>query len=393
MSSKAVKGKVLPKGWRRVRLAEICEIITSPVDKKTVEGELPVKLCNYTDVYYNNSIDSRIDFMNATAKAEEIEKFSIIKDDVIITKDSETPDDIGVPAHVRETIDNLLCGYHLTILRPKQKISGKYVCYALTATRVKHDFCRFANGITRFGLTKKSYESIQIPIPLFGEQKAIASLLATWDTAIEKTEALIAAKEKRFKWLLKTLISDQQDNLEWRKVKLGEMFGEQILVEKGKALTKKQMSNGDYPVVAGGQSYATFHNQFTHDAKTITISSSGAYAGFVWFHDYPIFATDCNVITAIGSKSIIEYFYYAIKIQQNRLYNLQSGGAQPHIYEKDIATLEILIPTATRQRKVAHILNKAQKEIDSLEGLVEQYQIQKRGLMQKLLTGEWRISE
>ena len=160
-----VKNGQLPKGWREVRLADACEIIVSPVDKKTVDGELPVKLCNYTDVYYNNAIDSKIDFMAATAKPREIEKFSIITDDVIITKDSETPDDIGVPAYVKETADNLLCGYHLTILRSKRHTTGKYVCYALTAPKVKYDFYRFANGITRFGLTNGSYQKIKIPLP------------------------------------------------------------------------------------------------------------------------------------------------------------------------------------------------------------------------------------
>ena len=224
MSRRGIEEKALPEGWRMSSLADACMVTTSPVDKKIVEGELPVKLCNYTDVYYNNSIDSRINFMTATAKPKEVEKFSIVKDDVIITKDSETPDDIGVPSHVKETINDLLCGYHLTILRPKKKISGKYVCYALTSRRVKHDFYRFANGITRFGLTNESYQKIRIPLPSFLEQKAIASLLETWDTAIEKTEALIAAKEKRFKWLLKTLISDQQDNPEWQMISLAKTF-------------------------------------------------------------------------------------------------------------------------------------------------------------------------
>ena len=179
-----VQNGPLPKGWREVKLVDACEVIVSPVDKKTVDGELPVKLCNYTDVYYNNAIDSKINFMAATAKPREIEKFSIITDDVIITKDSETPDDIGVPAYVKETIDDLLCGYHLTILRPKKQTIGKYICYALTSQRVKYDFYRFANGITRFGLTTESYRKIKIPLPPTPEQKAIASLLEEWDTAI-----------------------------------------------------------------------------------------------------------------------------------------------------------------------------------------------------------------
>ena len=208
--------------WRKVTLEDACEIIVSPVDKKTVDGELPVKLCNYTDVYYNNTIDSKIDFMTATAKPLEIEKFSLIEGDVIITKDSETPDDIGVPAYVKESIDNLLCGYHLAILRPKKHTIGEYVCYVLISPRVKYDFYRFANGITRFGLTMESYQKIKISLPLLPEQKRIVNLL---DTARKEVEVLKKLTEQyrtqkrglmqkllMGKWRLKTDWQDRRIN-------------------------------------------------------------------------------------------------------------------------------------------------------------------------------------
>ena len=193
--------------WRQVELVDACEVIVSPVDKKTVDGELPVKLCNYTDVYYNNAIDSKIDFMAATAKPREIEKFSIIPDDVIITKDSETPDDIGVPAYVKETIDDLLCGYHLTILRPKKLTIGKYMCYALTSPRVKYDFYRFANGITRFGLTKESYQKIKIPLPPPTEQKRIANILDTAEKEVEFLKQLTEQYRTQKRGLMQKLLT------------------------------------------------------------------------------------------------------------------------------------------------------------------------------------------
>ena len=159
-------------------------------------------------------------------------------------------------------------------------------------------------------------------------------------------------------------------------------------MKKGKCLLK-QNEKRRISVVAGGQTYTAFHNEYTHSTKTITISGSGAYAGFIWFHDYPIYATDCNVITA--ASGFIEYFYYAIKMQQRRLYSLQSGGAQPHIYAKDIAILDISIPPVQQQKKITRTLNATQCEIDLLNQLAEKYRTQKRGLMQKLLTGKWRI--
>ncbi len=193
--------------WRKVRLEDTCEVIVSPVDKKTVYGELPVKLCNYTDVYYNDIIGSDIDFMSATAKPSEIEKFSITEGDVIITKDSETPNDIGVPAYVKGTIDNLLCGYHLAILRPKKQTIGKYVCYALTSPRVKYDFYRFANGITRFGLTMESYKKIKISLPMLSEQKRIVNLLDTSKKEIEILKQLAEQYRVQKRGLMQKLLT------------------------------------------------------------------------------------------------------------------------------------------------------------------------------------------
>ena len=193
--------------WRKVTLGDACEIIVSPVDKKTVDGELPVKLCNYTDVYYNDAIGSEIDFMAATAKPSEIEKFSLTEGDVIITKDSETPNDIGVPAYVKETIDNLLCGYHLAILRPKKQTVGKCICYALTSPRVKYDFYRFANGITRFGLTMESYQKIKISLPILNEQKRIVNLLDTSKREIEVLKQLAEQYRIQKRGLMQKLLT------------------------------------------------------------------------------------------------------------------------------------------------------------------------------------------
>ena len=195
--------------WRKVKLVDACDVIVSSVDKKTFDEELPIKLCNYTDVYYNSTIDSRIDFMAATAKASEIEKFSIIEGDVIITKDSETPDDIGVPAYVKETINNLLCGYHLTILRPKEQMMGKYLYYALTSPRSKYDFYRFANGITRFGLTTESYQTIKIALPLLHEQIRLVNLLDTAKKEIEVLEQLTEQYSRQNRGLMQKLLTEQ----------------------------------------------------------------------------------------------------------------------------------------------------------------------------------------
>ena len=412
MSSKTAKNETLPKEWREVKLEDACHIIVSPVDKKTIDGELPVRLCNYTDVYYNNTIDSEIDFMAATAKPLEIEKFSIIEGDVIITKDSETPDDIGVPAYVKETIDNLLCGYHLAILRPKDQATGKYICYALTSPRAKYNFYRFANGITRFGLTTKSYQKIKIPLPPLYEQKAIASLLETWDTAIEKTEALIAAKEKQFKWLLKTLISDQQGNNGWQKVRLNTVasvktgpFGAQLHqhdyvqyngtpIVTVEHLSERGLIHENLPLVSYHDKQRL--SQYLIREGDIVFSRVGSVdrSALVskdedgWLFSGRLLRVRpkrCDVYS-----SYLNYFFHTRKFRHH-MKSIAVGGTMPSINTNILSNVTVHLPSMDEQKAIASLLETWDTAIEKTKVLAEQYRTQKRGLMQKLLTGKWRI--
>ncbi len=160
-----------------VSISEIALITNSPVDKKSKKGEPTVKLCNYVDVYNNREIKRGIDFMVATASIKEIEKFSLNEGDVVITKDSETPDDIAVPAYMAETIPDLVCGYHLSILKPTERVKGKYLSYALSTKKAKHDFIPYAQGITRFGLSSDVFKRVKIYCPKISRQVEIANVL------------------------------------------------------------------------------------------------------------------------------------------------------------------------------------------------------------------------
>ena len=177
--------------WRKVSLGDVTDLRLSSVDKKTKDNERVVQLCNYMDVYNNSFIRADMDFMSATATDREIENCSLVANDVVITKDSEKHDDIGVPALVREDIPNLVCGYHLAILRPYQsKADGAYLFYALGTDEVQRQFHSYANGITRFGLRKADIGLVEIPLPPLPEQRAIAHILGTLDDKIELNRRL-----------------------------------------------------------------------------------------------------------------------------------------------------------------------------------------------------------
>ncbi len=179
-----------------VRLKNLTKIKASNVDKKSVEGDIPVGLCNYTDVYHNDVIRSDFSFMQATATRDQVIQFSLRGGDVLITKDSETAEDIGVPALVSETLDRVLCGYHLSVVRPvSSQVEPKYLFWALKSELVRAHFASRANGVTRFALGHQELGDTPIVLPSRKQQRTIVRFLdekATQiDTLIEKQQALL----------------------------------------------------------------------------------------------------------------------------------------------------------------------------------------------------------
>ena len=150
----------IPAHWKIMRQRNVVDMLVSNIDKHTVEGQVPVRLCNYVDVYKNERITDRLAFMRATASPDEVKRFRLQVGDVIITKDSEMWNDIGVPALVEYAAPDLVCGYHLAILRPRRGIiHGSYLLRALQSQGVASQYYVSANGVTRYGLSHDAIKS------------------------------------------------------------------------------------------------------------------------------------------------------------------------------------------------------------------------------------------
>lgn len=151
----------------------------------------------------------------------------------------------------------------------------------------------------------------------------------------------------------------------WGVVAIGNIEG--LDFEKGKSITKQQTKDGEIPVVAGGTDYAYFHNEYNRLANTITISASGVNAGFVNFWNKPIWASDCSTIVSKNEKNVkIKYIYEILKWNQDELYDLQKGNAQPHVYIDDLKKIKIPLPPLEIQQKIVD-------EIEEVENKDKQY--------------------
>ena len=153
--------------------------------------------------------------MSATATPDEIDRFQLERSDVLITKDSEAWDDIGVPALVTESVDDLICGYHLALLRPCKEIIGDYLARALQSQPISYQFHVAANGVTRYGLTHGSIQSVCLPLPPFTEQAAIVEYLdkatAGIDAAIARARRQIALLEEYRTRLIADVVTGKLD--------------------------------------------------------------------------------------------------------------------------------------------------------------------------------------
>ena len=192
----------IPAHWEIRRLKSLAAVQLSSVDKKSEEGQVTVGLCNYVDVYYNEQINSDVDFMPATATKDQIRRFSLHKGDVLITKDSESWTDIAVPAVVTQDLPDVVCGYHLAHIRPGDNCDGTFLSRVFSAIGPRNQYEIAANGITRFGLTGDAIREGVFPVPPLSEQQAITAFLdretARIDTLVAKKERLIELlQEKR----------------------------------------------------------------------------------------------------------------------------------------------------------------------------------------------------
>ncbi len=189
----------VPEHWEVKRLRHVGTFTNSNVDKKSYENQECVRLCNYTDVYYNEFITAELPFMHATASLREIDAFSLKRGDVLITKDSEDPSDIGIPALVAEELPGVVCGYHLTRIRTPDADTSRFLHRVLQTHSTKEYFFVEAPGITRYGLGQSAIGNLPVCLPPFEHRPALVEWI---DRETARIDALIA-KKTRFIELLK----------------------------------------------------------------------------------------------------------------------------------------------------------------------------------------------
>lgn len=276
-------------------------------------------------------------------------------------------------------------------LIPTRSIEPKFLTFYILGNTDKLLKLVSSAGNSAGVLDTKLVQNFTFLKPPRKEQKIIAETLSDADALIESLDQLIAKKHQIKQGAMQALLTGQQRLPEFGGEWLEKPLGELSDISKGQLITESLAIPGDIPVIAGGKKPAYFHNTPNRKGKTISISGSGASAGYVSFHKTPIFASDCSTIQESDNYSI-EFLYYTLLLKQHEIYNSQTGGAQPHIHPIDLHPLIVNFPTDKKEQDlIATILNEMDTEISMLEARLSKARKIKQAMAQELLTGRIRL--
>jgi type I restriction enzyme, S subunit len=413
----------IPKKWTLEPLYKIASVRASNVDKKITINQKKVFLCNYMDVFHNDYITCDIKFMKATATESEIKKFKLYKNDVIITKDSETREDIAKASFVVENVENLLCGYHLSIIRPNEKIiDGLFLSKLLMINMLHNYFVSHANGVTRFGLTKKILENCLVFFPPLSDQHKIAQILQTWDKAIDLVGKQIEAKQRLKRGLMQQLLTGKLRFLEFGKQKLAnespENWHTEEFIDIFKLIKRKNIKDlscvltvsGEYGLIdqeeyfnksVAGKDLTGYYllkrNEFAYNRSSMKGYPYGAIKRLDKYDEGVL----SSLYICFGLKDgkginldFITYYFESGRLNQ-QLRMITHVGGRAHgllnITDRDFKKVHLFFPSKGEQDRIANVLTAVIKEIQLLKNQERELVKQKQGLMQKLLTGEVRV--
>lgn len=410
----------IPKDWGLSKLSNIAQIIVSNVDKKVEENEAPVLLCNYMDVYQNEYITRNLEFMRGSASEAEINKFSLRRGDVLITKDSETAEDIASAAVLADEIQNLICGYHLAILRPdNERMDSYFLAKTLQHDRVHNQFVTKANGVTRYGLTLSVINNAAIPVPPLEEQYEIARILSTRDRAIERVQRLIQAKQRQKKGLMQGLlngrlrfpefgepVSKKAIPEDWKQYKLSQVA--EIISGGTPSRNVPEYWGGNIPWIAVGDfseadrfisdtkekiTERGFRESSTNQLKTgeLIISARGTVGAVAQLTKPMAFNQTSYGLRADTELTLNDFLFYLLRQFNHKVTDISHGAIFDTITRDTFDYIELPFPNLHEQRRIADVLGKMDNQIDQLKKHLEKLKEQKKGLMQKLLTGEIRV--
>jgi len=370
----------LPNGWKKVKLGDVLTAVDyGTAAKSDVMGKYPVlRMGNLENGYLV------WDDLVYTSSEEEYAKYELKKGDILFNR-TNSRDKVGKTSIYRGERPSIFAGY-LIRLKVNSENDPYYVNYCMNSKKFA-EFCKSVrtDAIGQSNINAQALQTYEFSLPPLEEQKKIAATLSVWDTAIEKMEKLIDAKENEFNIVLKQNLLEKGITLKWKEIPLTEIL--KSITPPSKIHQDSYLNSGKYPIVDQSKDLIA---GWTNDESNVLETNRP----LIIFGDHTCalkimhvsFAQGADGIKILSAKDGYDptYIFYAIK----------ANPVIPEGYKRHFSALmlkNVLCPSLEEQKKYAAYFKSLDDELSLLKQQLENYKKQKQGLMQKLLTGQWRV--
>ncbi len=409
----------IPEDWEVYRFDEVFQFIpTYSYSRnqliKSQPNDRDVFNIHYGDIhtsFHNEQLDfdKNIEVASLLNSDVDMKKLKLLKEgDMVIADASEDYEGICDAIELKNVKNRkIIGGLHTFAVRDKIGLTANgYRGFIFKNEIVKHNLKRVATGISVLGVSKSNISKILIPLPPTSEQVVISKVLLKWDNAITKLNALIKAKQKCKKGLMQQLLTGKKRlpgfDKEWEKLRLGDVTN--FFSRRNKELMEARVysvTNYDGFVYQSdhfsrelvGDDLASYKiikkNEFAYNPARINVGS------IAFFEDEIGIISSLYVCFSTNEKMTDDYMKYLIQLEKTQFdFNRYGeGGVRIYLWYPLFASIKVEIPSIKEQRAISKLLLAADKEIQLLEEQLSQLELQKKGMMQQLLTGKKRLKD
>ncbi len=378
---------MLPKGWKKVKIKDIKSV--------DIQNGFSPLCVDYETKRKSLSLGSLTGFSLDVSQQKNISEnvvmpiHSLLKRNDILVSRSNTKDKVGRVAVVLDDLKDIYYPDLMMRFQVNEKIAdSQFVTLCLQSPSGRGYFESHAAGTSTsmVKINKGVLENFSMLLPPIGEQKKIAATLSVWDDAIKKMEKLINAKESGHAVLMNKMLKNTKM---WNCTCLSDIS----TIKKGKQLNAVDMiSDGAYYVMNGGITPSGNTDDWNTAENTISISEGGNSCGYVAFNKEKFWAGGhCYTLLDLGENISVRFLFHYLKNMEKEIMAMRVGSGLPNIQKDSISDIKVLYPSKKEQERISGILDDSLSEITFLKQQLENYKKQKQGLMQKLLTGQWRV--
>lgn len=368
------------KKWSKVKLGEALEALIDYRGKTPQKSNDGIPLVT-AKIIKDGFIQEPNEFLSPLVYEKWMKRGFPAVGDVVLT--SEAP--LGEVGFVRDSKIGLAQRV-FTLRGDGKQLDTRFLKYYLQSRVGQSNLVSRATGTTVRGIKQAELRKLVIEKPDIRIQKDIASIITKYENLIVINDSRVSALEILSRDYYKSMFVNKEPSN--RISSLGEF----VEIKKGRNITRSTSKEGLVPVVAGGLEPAYYHNIPNTKGPVITVSASGANAGFVNLYHEDIWASDCSYIDSTMTSYLI-FIYLFLKTNQSQITNLQKGSAQPHVYPKDLMRLEIVIPERDLLEEFTEKVNKLYGEIAVLKSLNKNLTATRDLLIDNLITGKRELKK